>query len=877
MEAQYAGADRDQRTAIDKIVNGGGPEVSVIGAAAGSGKTRVLTVAYSRLVLLKNMDPRRIVLTTFTRKAANEILERLAPMLPPGGLQGARVSTFHGLALSASFKLFPGRFPRGRLVDGSGRDADVSSDREIWRAIVQWPGFDYGAPKMADGRHASKPNPIVPGTTLPGLGICGSPDFPETAELTPGDWQGFIDNHLRSRGIEDPNDPRLFDRIQELRDIGEGAPPMWREAWTLYRHSLAGQRAYDFSDILAAWHEALGQRAVDSADVVLVDEAQDNNLVQLQIAHRLAKHGRGRLFLIGDGRQAIYGWRGAAPEFFTEAPSRLGAEIIPMANNYRSGSLIVQAGNVTVRDKDYTLGTTAAAARDGGAFAGVARAAVAADEDGEAAAVAAEIQAALEVPGATPSNYAVLARSAVTLGRYQVAMILAGIPCAIVARNARPFFARPEVRAVVDYLALTETWDPEAWGRVYLEPRRWLSPQWAEGVADEVATRVRRGAPYSVEVLASAIEEASGALLSPGTKARKGADALATAFRELQAARETSSEAAKMRVCWMWLPDSGVGATQEMWEAAETSAQEESDRASERMAAILMTAGLLERFGTARALSTFAARCRDEVPEVTGENEAVPTGRVTLSTVHGSKGLEWPVVYVSCTDGAFPSIRDSVTPHRIEEARRLFYVAETRARDTLVFAYSTTLRGKPAGPSHFADEVMRELQIGPWRRDAQAPADVLADDPDPDGDGDGDDDPLTPEELWSEAVEELDASVTDGDTVNMGVEDLSVRDIQEFLEPLRTFQVDDTDGDGLGVWLFRSHKGETVRVQFPVGADGTTGYRPGPIRYAIGGVNTKGEKALLKRLQTLDIPYPSGQIPRNDLWRTNLFRIFSAL
>ena len=548
------------------------------------------------------------------------------------------------------------------------------------------------------------------------------------------------------------------------------------------------------------------------------------------------------------------------------------AQLLPMANNYRSGSKIVEAGNVTVQGKDYTLGTTAIAMRDKGTFEGVVRLLAGVDEDGECKRVAEEVSEGLKAPGASPADYAVLARSAVILGRYQVAFILASIPCAIVARNAKPFFARPEVRAVVDYLLLTEAWDPEAWARVYQEPRRGLGPEWAQGVAANVEAVLRRG--YSADVLADAIDQEAGA--AHGHRGREQAGYLATAFRELAAARQVSPAEAARRCRWMWLADSGVGAEDKDWEEYLTGAQGESDFASDKVDAILMVSGLLERFETPQRLSVFAARCRNETPEV-GENDVLPPGRVVLSTVHGSKGLEWRTVYVSCTTGTFPSIRDEATKSRQEEARRLFYVAETRARDTLIYAYSDTLRGKPAGMSGLAEEVARALQIGPFRpmppeqiEAGEAPRQIEEDDEGIDEEDEDVEPPLSAVEAWEEAIVTLMDTAADGSDA-IGIEDVTIDDVTKFLAPLgAAVRSAPTAETPTAEYVLALPEG-VITLRFPFGPDGSTGYRPDPIEYRVEGV-----KGVPQRFVKEVLPYPAGRILRRWDWQSTLVDVLKA-
>ena len=845
--AALARLDAGQKGSVTGILTAQPDSVGVIAACAGSGKTTLLTTAYAALVEA-GVPPRMIVMTTFTRKAANELRDRVGPLLPPGSFTDARVGTMHALAMRVVKRIFPSRFPNGRLLDSRERDVDLPSDREIWKAILQWQGPDRSKPRdPLTGRHPALPPTIVPGTKLPGLGLLDNPDRPDIpSDMKLSDWSGYIDNQIRAFTFENPDDPAVLAHVKSRAETGEIPPPSWREAWQLYVAAKKGLGAYDFADILAAWLAALERGPVDSASHVLVDEAQDNNLVQLRIAQLLAKHGRGRLFIIGDGRQAIYGWRGASPEFFTEAPIRLGASVFPMVNNYRSGSQIVEAGNILVEGQDYTLGTVAKAARDGGAFTGVVRLLSAPDEGEECGKVADEIATALaQDKSATPSDFAVLARNAATLGRYQVALILAEIPCCIVASRAKPFFARTEVRAVVAWWTLTERFSPEEWGRVFNEPRRGLSPDWGSTVADNMVGK-------GVEALPGAIRAAVGLASHRG---RESAERLADAFEELLQAKRISADACGDRILRMWLPNSGVGATEKDWEDY-LEAAEADEHTADRVQSMQVTVGIGKRFGSGMRLSAFAARCRDETPEV-GADDVLPAGRVVLSTVHASKGLEWKTVYVSFTKGVFPSAR-ATTAARDAEERRLAYVAVTRARDQLVLASSETLAMKPAGLSAYGEEIARGLGIGIYRTTGSsngADADM------PGEEEEGSKYVPVPWDMVVAEVEEIaDRHDADANPDPIGVEDVTLEDVEDLLDCLSDYRQHAAE-EGPGDFRFQTDDGKLVRIQFPFLPDEEcTGYTPAPI---------------LCEISTRTGPTKAHKIPRWMRWRSAIAQVLA--
>lgn len=433
-------------------------------------------------------------------------------------------------------------------------------------------------------------------------------------------------------------------------------------AWGMVLDVKRALGAWDFADALQAYWELLQRTEPTTGLVVFVDEAQDNSELQIKIAARLASAGQ--LVLVGDSRQAIYSWRGAFPELFVKST----AATRELRSNYRSGSAIVALGNKIAAGKDWSVGDSAVAKRD---LAGTITVHGYADPATEAREVASRIKSATH-DGAALDSFAVLCRTNAMSGAFEAGMIAAGLPCVVV--GGTPFFKRYEVVNALAYIRLSVSDDLEAFARVVNKPRRYLGAKFVAQVSASHGSN-----------LLEKIDNAIGRLNS----------------RQRDAARELSIFLAKLRTT-EW--PARMSLITKLLSPVEADDAGEAD--ADRSGLVAAVDSLAQDFMQAQAFLDFADQCAGEVIEaksVDGGFE-LPVGRVTISTVHKAKGLEWPSVFVSASYGNFPHSR-AVGPRYAEE-ERLFYVACTRAKDELHLTYSETdLRGNDAGPSPFLDYV----------------------------------------------------------------------------------------------------------------------------------------------------------------------------
>jgi len=609
-------------------------------ACAGAGKTTTTVALAADLVRSGAVAPEGIVLTTFSRKAGEELKARLGKVTPAPVLERMRVGTFHGLALRALRVrgLDATRWELARCLDldGRTRSEGIPATAAVWRAICA-----FGT---------------IPGTGASSLRL--------EDHGKPGDYSMAIDL-LRAQGYETPEAVPQSEHPTLCR---------WDEAWNAYRAAKRALGAWDFADTLAAWASALdGGHLPADGSVVIVDEAQDNNKVQLAIARGLAGQA-GRIVLVGDLRQTIHVWRGSFPDLFANADKAIGAHTREIPTNYRSLGPIVDIGNRIAAGRPWSLGAAATAARGTGADPSgvISVSEAAADSSAEAEAVAWRIAEDIEA-GARPEAFAILARTNAARAYFEAALSARNIPIAVLGGSS--IFRTREAEVVLAYCALAEHDAVGSLERVLNAPKRFLPTAFARDVAGAL-TRSGGSLPSAIRAAAML------GTLKRGSQ--NGASDLARTIERLRA------------MPWAQVPDAVLAIVQK----ADTN--ESADATDEDSPAIYAAvAAIAKRFGNAADLIDFAQRCINGTSALVEGQKG--EGRVTLSTVHRSKGLEWDHVYVSATDGVFPHARAVLTD--IEDERRLFYVAATRAVNRLTFTHAERANRSAGGISRFLTDL----------------------------------------------------------------------------------------------------------------------------------------------------------------------------
>ncbi len=484
------------------------------------------------------------------------------------------------------------------------------------------------------------------------------------------------------------------------------------EVYPRYQAQLRGFAAVDFDDLITETVRLLQgdagvrERWAAAFRHVLVDEYQDTNRAQLMMVKALCER-HGNLCVVGDDDQSIYSWRGADPthilRFERDFP---GARVVVLDQNYRSTPTILAAANAVIGNNKDRRGKVLWSARaDGPLIAHV----VAGDPEAEAKFVAEEVSQLAE-GGRRYADIAVLYRSNIQTRELEEALRVRRVPYKMF--GGQQFYERKEVKDLIAYLrvALSDR-DEISLRRIANYPARGVGPGALERVSLEA--QARRSTLWSA-VEAAAAGQVEG--VRPAQATALGT--LVTAVHNLRAALETSGAAAAVRALTAEIELEGDirsaspshTAAQRRLDNVESFIRQVGEREKRKPG----PAALLEYL---RHLSLADTEGDDKKGDEPGD-------RVTLTTLHGAKGLEFPVVFlIGAEEELMPHAR-SITPQAsdvsdpdhvsdVSEERRLAYVGITRAEEMLYVTRCARRRrhGKevPRTPSRFLLEIPEEL------------------------------------------------------------------------------------------------------------------------------------------------------------------------
>ena len=663
------------------------PGPALVIAGAGSGKTRTLTyrVAY---LLEQGIPADRILLLTFTNKAAGEMMRRVTDLLGHE-LTSLWGGTFHSIGnrvLRQHAKLL-----------GFERDFTIL-DREDAKHLI--------STCVAESEIDVK-----------------ATRFPKAEVL--GDIFSLAVNKQKSVAEILGTKYGYFDTLA----------PQIEDVWKRYVARKRATNAMDFDDLLVLWLRLLN----DHADVrehyqrrfqfILVDEYQDTNKLQSDLIDLLgARHHN--VMVVGDDAQSIYAWRGANFQNILKFPERYpAAKIYKIETNYRSTPEILNVANAAIAANVQQFAKELAPARKSGAKP----AQVVCGDAAQQAAFVAQRVLELREEGADMTRMAVLYRSHFHALELQLELTRRNIPFSIT--SGIRFFEQAHIKDVTAYLKLvTNPRDELAFKRlVQLLPG--VGGKGAEKLWKAFTDRSRRREEADTTRLAPASNDPitrSSSTLSPSDGERDG-------VRGAPASLATS-----LQSCAKNLPKKATLAWAQFATTISQLEAPEVRKSAAKMIPLVIEAGyddyLKENFANYRSrlddlkqLAIFAQQFETVeefltqlalLTNVEAEAEQQPANRddekIRLSTIHQAKGLEFDVVFIiMLCDGLFPSARSMESAEGEEEERRLFYVAVTRARNELYLSYPLIRAGygntgaTMQQPSRFLAEIPKPL-VDEW-------------------------------------------------------------------------------------------------------------------------------------------------------------------
>jgi len=657
--------DRELNEEQREVVLAGGGPILVI-AGAGTGKTRTLVYRVARRIE-SGIDPSRLLLLTFTNKAAREMLRRVETLLTVDTrrLMGG---TFHSVG--------------SRLLRRFGTRIGIGSNFTILD--------EEDAREMLEASISDQKIPVT------------EKRFPRGDVLA--DLHSFTINTSR------PFPEVLADRAPHFLALQEEIA----RVFVRYAERKRAANACDYDDLLLAWQRLLDESPETAAafaaayDEVLVDEYQDTNRIQGAIVDGMARIRR-NLTVVGDDAQAIYSFRGASFQNILGFPERYPeAKTFRLTLNYRSSPEILALANASIAHNVRQFEKDLRAGRGPGTMPAV----VPLPDIPDQARFAAQRLLEWHDEGERLSDLAVLYRAHYQAMELQIELTRRGIPYEI--RSGMRFFEQRHVKDVLAFL------------RIVVNPKDELSWKRALKVFPRVGERAAAAVWEAISGRADPLESfrERGAR---GIELPRGAAGPIDSFRALISRLDAPSLRSS--------PSDAIRAVVE--DAYRDFARAKFPNGEARLDDLEQFAQFAQGYDSLRSfleeVTLFHELSGEDV--VAGESD---DDRVVLSSVHQAKGLEWSrVIVIGLSEGRFPSYRSAATDEGLEEERRLFYVAVTRAKNEVTLVYPMLARDRYGvdvilEPSRFVSELPEDVYER-WTVEREADA---GSEPPAEGDGD---------------------------------------------------------------------------------------------------------------------------------------------
>jgi len=620
-------------------------------APPGSGKTKTLTARVAYLLSHHNYKPWNTLCLTFTIKSAKEMKERISKLVGPGLASKIVLGTFHSVCRRylVTYGYLIG------ICKGFGI-ADSSDTLAIITRIVKRLKLNID-PKAARSRISSSKARSISYAEL----------FADASKKKNVDQQEFV---------------TIFEA---------------------YEAHLATSNLLDYDDLLLRCVDLLREypTCISNVEVVLIDEFQDTNIVQFDLMRLFAAKCH-RITTVGDPDQSIYGWRSAEIKNLRRMqkvyPDTL---VIHLEDNYRSSASILLAALEVIQQDESRPAKPLLPTHCPGPTPILRRLPSAADE---ASWIVTEIQRCTALTGMllNLADFSILLRSAALSRQIETAMGKAGIPYRMV--GGQRFYDRVEVKILLDYLRVVSQPDnSDALARIVNVPSRKIGDVTIRALLEEAAARgstlwrLIQDAVRGQMTIKTKISKVAGqglaSVINIILRARKRMldtsnsclphqllDQIIHGIEFKEFLKKTKSEDHESR--WANVEELKAQASDCSAAVVDSSTWHGGDDDDEALPiiegvqqeSVNQAEDALTKFLANVALSNAMEKEED------AEAESGPQQRVTISTIHAAKGLEWPVVFIpSAYDGSIPHSRAEDT----NEERRLLYVAMTRAQALL--------------------------------------------------------------------------------------------------------------------------------------------------------------------------------------------------
>ena len=624
---------------------------SLVIAGAGSGKTRVLTYKIAYLVHL-GVVPQSILALTFTNKAAREMQERIAAITGDQTARRLWMGTFHSifsriLRYEAEHIGYPSNFTI----------YDTTDSKSLLKAIIKEMQLDDKVYRlgMVQSRISNAKNALVT-------------------------W-------------------KAYEQSKELmqHDI-DSKVPLLREIYKRYQNRCQQAGAMDFDDLLLQTnilfrdHPQVLDKYRSFFQFVLVDEYQDTNFAQHLIVQRLCEQHR-RICVVGDDAQSIYSFRGANIDNILQFKNQYpGCRIFKLERNYRSTQNIVNAANSLIHKNKEQIHKNVYSEKEEGSKV---RISASYSDYEEGYAVASAINELRLRKDYDYADFAILYRTNAQSRILEEALRKRGIPYKIY--GGLSFYQRKEIKDIISYLRLiVNPHDEEAFKRVINYPSR--------GIGDTTVNKVIKAATENNVSLWTVLN----APIDYALPINSGTAKKLTDFREMiERFIEQNTRLSAEEMAAIVVKESGIVSS--LFQDRSVEGISKQENLQELLKGIAEFCELRREEGVEQvSLADFLSEVSLLTDQDNDKDEQA--NKVTMMTVHAAKGLEFKNVFVvGLEEELFPSSMSKDNPRAVEEERRLFYVAITRAEENCVLTYAKSRfrNGQSAmcSPSRFLKDI----------------------------------------------------------------------------------------------------------------------------------------------------------------------------
>ncbi|MGJ3246368.1 MAG: DNA helicase PcrA [Elainellaceae cyanobacterium] len=683
-----------QRRAVEHFC---GPLLVVAGA--GSGKTRALTYRIANLVLTHRVAPENILAVTFTNKAAREMKERIEKLFADQDAQAKYGKPLEALTDYEQTKL------RSHIYKSLTKDLWIGTFHALCSRILR---FDIEKYESASGYRWTR-----------NFSIFDESDAQSLVKDIVVNQMNLDDKRFEPRSVRYAIS-NAKNQGQTPADFEQDQPNyrgrVIADVYRAYEKALAANNALDFDDlilipvqlfqqneqVLAYWHQRFRH--------ILVDEYQDTNRTQYNFIRLLVTNGKDSnqfdewgyrsIFVVGDADQSIYSFRAADFTILMDFQGDFGDRLtdgdtrtmVKLEENYRSTENILQIANQLIENNTERIDKILKPTRGTGESVYCYRAD---DEGAEARYVFEQMRSLMRNnPELTWGDFAILYRTNAQSRTFEEILARHQVPYNIV--GGLRFYDRKEIKDVLAYLrVIANPDDTVSLKRVINTPRR--------GIGKTTLDRLEKAAQELNMSLWEILSDETSATTLAG-RSSKSVIGFAQMIRSWQ---EKADEMPASQIVQGILDDSQY--------VADLRAQG-TEEANERLGNVQELYNAVRQFEEDNEDATLYMFLANASLASDLDNHEEGQNKISLMTLHSSKGLEFPIVFlVGMEQGLFPNYRSLDDPASLEEERRLCYVGITRAKERLYLTYARERRlygsREPASPSLFLGELPAELLL----------------------------------------------------------------------------------------------------------------------------------------------------------------------